>query len=426
IAPDQYSLSEPEAVKLIYGLKITFAKASWYDASSNPYAEYEGLFTDRNTRRHASHRRLVANLYSVTALRSMEDSVDECIGLYEERLNELAAAGEPFDLQFWMQAYAFDVISQITLSKRLGLLEKGVDERNIFPSLDAYLKYCALVGIFPGLHKPLFWLMAKLRASGMVHVTQFTREQIQTTMKGRSGEKVQDGSTSFLSKTMEIYERDSERFPLSAAYSTCITNIAAGSDTTSISLCSIMHNLMNRLESLIKLRQEVDKKFGDLGDIRFLPFKDAQSMPFLQACIKEGLRVHPATGLPLARLVPEGGATIGGTFFPGGTTVGVNTWVAHQNKNVFGADAAIFRPERWLEASPEQLSLMNSCFIPFGAGSRTCIGKHISLMEMNKLVPTLVRRYDFSAFRPENVKYLDYWFVKPQDMYCTVALRQGR
>lgn len=45
----------------------------------------------------------------------MEDSVDECIGLYEERLNELAAAGEPFDLQFWMQAYAFDVISQITV-----------------------------------------------------------------------------------------------------------------------------------------------------------------------------------------------------------------------------------------------------------------------------------------------------------------------
>lgn len=95
--------------------------------------------------------------------------------------------------------------------------------------------------------------MAKLRASGMVHVTQFTREQIQTAMKGRSGEKVQDGNTSFLGKTMEIHERDGERFPLSAAYSTCITNIVAGSDTTSISLCSIMHNLMNRSESLIKV-----------------------------------------------------------------------------------------------------------------------------------------------------------------------------
>ncbi|KAH7161032.1 cytochrome P450, partial [Dactylonectria macrodidyma] len=426
IAPDQYSLSEPEAVKLIYGLRRTFPKAAWYDASSNPHAEYEGLFTDRNTTRHASHRRLVANLYSVTALRSMEDSVDECIGLYQERLDELAASGKPFDLQFWMQSYAFDVISQITVPKRLGLLEKGVDEQNIFSSLDSYLKYCALVGIFPGLHKSLFWLMAKLSTSGMMHVAQFTREQIQVAMKTCSGKRVQDGSASFLSKTMEIHERDSERFPLNAAYITCFTNIAAGSDTTSISLCSIMHNLINHPQSLMKLREEVDEKFRNLGDSKFMPFQDARSMPYLQACIKEGLRIHPATGLPLVRLVPEGGATISGRFFPAGTTVGVNTWVAHRNKSVFGADAAIFRPERWLEASPEQLSLMNSCFMPFGAGSRTCIGKHISLMEMNKLVPTLVERYDFTAFRPERVKYQNYWFVKPQDMYCTVALRQRR
>lgn len=44
-------------------------------------------------------------------------------------------------------------------------------------------------------------------------------------------------------------------------------------------------------------------------------------MPYLQACIQEGLRVHPATGLPLVRLVPEGGATISGRFFPPGVSL---------------------------------------------------------------------------------------------------------
>lgn len=43
-------------------------------------------------------------------------------------------------------------------------------------------------------------------------------------------------------------------------------------------------------------------------------------MPYLQACIKESLRLHPATGLPLARVVPEGGATISETFFPAGVS----------------------------------------------------------------------------------------------------------
>ena len=45
-------------------------------------------------------------------------------------------------------------------------------------------------------------------------------------------------------------------------------------------------------------------------------FQEAQKLPFLQACIKEGLRIHPVTGLPLARVVPDGGATIAGQFFP--------------------------------------------------------------------------------------------------------------
>lgn len=43
-------------------------------------------------------------------------------------------------------------------------------------------------------------------------------------------------------------------------------------------------------------------------------------MEYLQACVKEALRLHPATGLPLARVVPEGGTTLSGTYFPAGVS----------------------------------------------------------------------------------------------------------
>jgi cytochrome P450 len=71
------------------------------------------------------------------------------------------------------------------------------------------------------------------------------------------------------------------------------------------------------------------------------------------AVIHEALRIHPNTGLILERVVPTEGAIIDNHALPGGTIVGVNSWVLHRNLDIFGLDVDVFRPERWLE-SPEQ------------------------------------------------------------------------
>lgn len=52
-----------------------------------------------------------------------------------------------------------------------------------------------------------------------------------------------------------------------------------------------------------------------------ITFQQSQALPYLQACIKEALRLYPATGLPLARVVPKGGVTFSGRFFPEGVSV---------------------------------------------------------------------------------------------------------
>jgi cytochrome P450 len=130
--------------------------------------------------------------------------------------------------------------------------------------------------------------------------------------------------------------------------------------------------------------------------------------------VKEGLRIHPAVGLPLERVVGPSGLVLYDTTFPPGTIVGVNPWVIHRDRDIFGPDAEIFRPERWLEADADQKKRMDSAMFAFGGGARTCIGKNISLLEIYKLVPTLIRGYRFELARPEQELTLQNAFLVHQ------------
>ena len=79
--------------------------------------------------------------------------------------------------------------------------------------------------------------------------------------------------------------------------------------------------------------------------------------------MKEALRLHPGVAYPLERYVPPEGATFCDVEIPGGTNVSITAPVVHMDKTVYGADADDFRPERWLEAEPERLKLMERSFL---------------------------------------------------------------
>ena len=75
-----------------------------------------------------------------------------------------------------------------------------------------------------------------------------------------------------------------------------------------------------------------------------------------------------------------------GKHIPAGTQVGWCAWRVFRNKEVFGADAEVFRPERWLEADAEQLRTMESTAeLAFSPGRWMCLGKSIAMLELNKV-----------------------------------------
>jgi cytochrome P450 len=174
-----------------------------------------------------------------------------------------------------------------------------------------------------------------------------------------------------------------------------VMSIFAGSDSTATTLRTIFYYVMKQPWMMDKLMAELnDASFDRQGGI--ISWKAARELPYLTAVVQESLRLFPAVGVPLERVVPAGGLEVCGHFIPAGTVVGVSAWPLHRKESMFGPQPDEFRPERWIDASEDEKTLMNNALFSFGMGSRTCIGKNISLLEIYKLVPTILRKFEVS------------------------------
>ncbi len=379
IAPDMYSIDAPEVVRKVYGINSKFPKSDWYYAWQHPDPNRWTLFPDRDMKRHAETRKRFQSMYSLSSLVSYEGYVDSCTEIFSQRLSEFAASGQTIDCAHWFQCYAFDVIGNITYSQRFGFLDKGEDVRGLLKALHSVLKYGTLIGVFAKWHPLIFDISNRLGiggGEGRVIVMKYVNERIkQREEEKKSGvdlekmeERDENAPMDFLEKLMIANQKDPEKVLPYHVFMMGLSNIIAGSDTTAVSLSSILYNLLRYPDTMRKLRQEIQQYEDDgrCGESS-VTFKESQNMPYLQAVMKEALRMHAATGLPLWRVVPEGGVEICDRFFPEGTIVGLNSWCAHYNESVFGSDAKQFRPERWIEAEKEggeRLREMENYYLP--------------------------------------------------------------
>ncbi|KXH69317.1 cytochrome P450 [Colletotrichum salicis] len=317
----KFSINDPHAAKVIYGHGHAFAKSTWYDTWGDPNPHQWSLFSDRDEKRHSENRRLYQSMYSMSSLVNYESYVDECADLFSRRLSEMSDRGkaaQPVDMGHWFQCYAFDVVGrQFIVEFTRGCL---ADHQTKPKAVDA---------------------------EDTSHLSE------------------QSGTMDFLSKFLGKHSEDSSTFSQYHVLAGCVSNMVAGSDTTAISLSAILYQLLRNPKEMSKLQEEIDEfSSRRTGHPRRLNFQESLKLPYLQAVIKEALRLHPATGLPLERVVPEGGATIAGRFFPAGTIVGINTWVEHHHTTIFGEDAAAFKPDRWLTTDTDHLSAMNRHWMP--------------------------------------------------------------
>lgn len=165
--------------------------------------------------------------------------------------------------------------------------------------------------------------------------------------------------------------------------------IIAGSDTTATAIKMTVSYITSDRTISAKLNREIQDALADgrLSSSRPATVAETAELPYLQAVIWEGLRVHPPfAGLIMKEVGPQGD-TFHGKFIPAGTRIGHSTWAVTHEASVFGADVDCFRPERWLEADQTRRnSMRRQTELVFGSGRWGCPGRIIAFIELNKLL----------------------------------------
>ena len=182
----------------------------------------------------------------------------------------------------------------------------------------------------------------------------------------------------------------------------------AGSDSITVAMTWALCLILNNPRVLKKAQDELDIQIGRERQVKESDIKD---LPYLQAIVKECLRLYPASQVISLLEAIEDCTLSTGYHIPAGTQLMVNVWKVHRDEQVW-PDPHSFKPERFL-ASHKDIDVrgQNYELLPFGSGRRSCPGMSLALQMMQLTLATLL--HSFEMFTPLN---------EPVDMTMSTGL----
>ncbi|KAH9886115.1 cytochrome P450 [Xylariomycetidae sp. FL2044] len=415
MAPNEVSVTHPDGVGKI--LLQPMKKGTFYDISAIPDWRYQTPMSTRDPKEKIERSKAFASAYAQSNVLQYEDAINPLIQKLGQWMQKHAASGDPMELDKFLTYVAFDVVGEVLFSRTFGFLDKGEDIGNSIAANLAQEEIGTPVSQFR-------WALLLLANPLVTYLGLSPGSMMMTTALTALVERQKNPDARFdmVAHWFRYLKQHPDRTNMRNIQSQTTTNVGAGSDTVSCALQSTLYHMIRHPDSWAKAREEIDAARMEgrcLSSV--VSNADAQRLPYLQACIKEGLRIHSPVPMGLPRIAPKGGISLGGKLFPEGTTLSINPWVFHHSKEIWGEDADEWNPSRWLDNGPA----LERFLIPFGAGWMGCPGQHVARMQLSKICSTIIRDFDFTLVEPaKEWSWKAYFTMVPHGWPVYVSSRQ--
>jgi len=308
---------------------------------------------------------------------------------FERRWRRTAAAGESLDLQADLMRYTVDVTAGLAFGTDINTLES--DEEVIQTHLDK---------VFPALFKRLFapfpfWRWFRDRKLEF-HLQALQRAvgdfiaQARTRMEAKP--ELREHPTNLIEAMIAARDNPGSGLTDSDVAGNVLTMLLAGEDTTANTLAWMIYLLYRHPEALRRAREEISSR----GNAMPQRYEDMTSLPFVDACINETMRLKPVA--PIIVLQPKRDTVVSDIEVPKGTLLMCLMRAGATDERRFPG-ARSFDPERWMDGqmrgasanSPKRVSM------PFGAGPRLCPGRYLAILEMKMVIAMLLSGFDIES-----------------------------
>ncbi|KAJ6535342.1 cytochrome P450 [Mycena vulgaris] len=344
---------------------------------------------------HSARRRILGSHYSRANITRLQPEIQK---VTLKLIDSLEAVGGrlPVDCLDLLRNFMVDIVVFSTFGYDLGALQRWTI--NVPDHLSDAITDFPKMGILSSLFPTLVWKAASQfpheRWRRFTQTVPFLKEFVKARInevQESGGEKASDASV-LIHRMLEYHDPlTNEPVPLDTVVA---EGVIAGSETSSTTLTYMLWELCCSPDVMQKLQTEIDGAMPDPRAIPDLPV--LQALPYMNAFIQEAFRVYSVVPALLERVVPPGASfQLMEYSLPPGTVVGTQAWSVHKDPEVFPSPER-FDPERWLGDKPDS-ALRAAHMMPFGLGTRACVGQQLAQANLRIALATIVRNFSIKA-----------------------------